>query len=123
MIAELALLVALTQQPQPRPLTLPPTHLVALVFCDSCDPVKIELRQALLLYREAQQGALIGLFTPEQNDRLLAALVVALGTLPDERRVFFDALAEADPYRLDWEVRRGVRLPTQDAELVLLTRN
>jgi hypothetical protein len=89
------------------------------VFCDSCEPVKIELRQALLLYRKAREGSLISaLFTERQNDRLLAALVVALGTLPDERRVFFDTLAKADPYCLDWEVRRGVRLPTQDAEPV-----
>jgi hypothetical protein len=116
-VAELALLVALAQRPQPRPLTLPSTHLVALVFCDLCEPVKIGLRQALLLYREARQGSLISaLFTERQNARLLAALVVALGTLPDAERLTVPGLPGTRE-RDDWEVRRGVRRAVQGAEV------
>ena len=108
----LAISLILFSFQQPKPET------VALVF--GPEPVRYEIvktSEAELLFVELQAKEIkFGL--NEEEKKTLAAVTYALGIIPDDRRVFFDALAKEDPFHLDWEIRRGVRLPTQDAEPV-----
>jgi hypothetical protein len=140
MLIELTLICVLAQSPQRQVATTPPPdHQVALVFSDT-DPsqaVFIRLNDARRLHRALSTGGKLprrvrvtladgstGTFRELQrtkNDaRVLAALVAALGTVPDERRV---APFVNDPARLDWEIRRGVTLPTQEPKPIRRRRH
>jgi hypothetical protein len=109
MIIELTLLLTLTQQPRAQPApALPPDHQVALMFCETCNPVLVRLSEAKRLYRITRRRELVGkVFTKEENERLRAALVQALGVQTEVPHV--NQVRE----RLDWEIRRGVRPPLQ----------
>jgi hypothetical protein len=104
MLAIILLLLFSFQQPKPEtvPLTFGPEPERIVI---------IKRSEAEKLYREVKKGSLIGpIYTREENDRLFAALTVALGTsLRADSEV--PALNSRD--RLDWEIRRGVRKPLQ----------
>lgn len=136
MLIELTLICALAQPPQ-RPATpaLPPDHQVALVLGEKMT-VFIRLDDARRLHRALTTGGplprrlrvriqhgemyangiLRNMVRERDDGRVLAALVVALGTLPDRERLSAPRLGTRE--RLDWEVRRGVHLPTQKPEPV-----
>jgi len=89
------------------PLPLPLDHLVALVFSDT-DIQPVKLAEAERMYVELEAKRIAGLWE-DADRRLHAALVIALGTLPDERLVAPGLPGSRE--RLDWEIRRGVRTP------------
>jgi hypothetical protein len=108
LLATTFLLLFSFQQPKPET--------VALVF--GPEPERIEIiktSEAELLFVELQAKEIkFGL--NEEEKKTLAAVTYALGIIPDRDRLTVPRLNSRD--RLDWEIRRGVRLPTQDAEPV-----
>lgn len=119
MISELVLLYAVARPPQQAATILQPDHLVALVMDEGRTELKIELTHAQVLYEILEQRKSRRPLSDLEN-RFYAALTIALGTLPDAQRLSVPLLGTRE--RLDWEVRRGVRLPTQDAEGVTVER-
>lgn len=88
---------------------------VALVF--GPDPVRIEIMEkseAEVLYTQLQAKQ-IRMGLEDQETKTLAALVIALGTVPDHKRLTAPRLNTRE--RLDWEIRRGVRRPLQTPEV------
>jgi hypothetical protein len=114
MILGLVLLYVLAQSP-PRQATTPrlsPSHLIALVFSDT-DVQRMRLSDARKTYARLEAKKATTTLSDEDS-RLYAALTIALGTLPDRERLSAPRLGTRE--RLDWEVRRGVRLPVQRKE-------
>jgi hypothetical protein len=113
-LIELTLLIALAQSPRQsvNASPLPPSHLVALVFSDT-DTQFARLDDSQRLYDAIEAKRLAGTWNDDDR-RLYTALTIALGTLPDRERLSVPRLGTRE--RLDWEVRRGVRLPVQERE-------
>lgn len=98
MLINLVLLYALAQSPQRATPALPPSHQLALIFSDT-DTRLMRLDEAERAWRKLRRR--------NTDPRLFAALTQALGVRTEVPHVN-DVRA-----RLDWEVRRGVRLPIQ----------
>lgn len=99
--------------------TKPEPQRVALVF--GPEPERIEFMdrsKAEVLYVELKAKQ-IKLGLGEQEAKTLAALVVALGTVQNKKRLLAPPLDD----RLGWEIMRGVHLPLQDPEPVKRRRN
>lgn len=110
MLITLILACVFARPPQQLPTpVLPPDHLVALVFSDT-DTQRMRLDDAEAAYA-ALEVQKVTTTLSDGDARLHAALTLALGTLPDVQRLSVPLLVTRE--RLDWEVRRGVRLPVQ----------
>jgi hypothetical protein len=88
---------------------------VALVFGPEPEQIVLMDRyQAEVRFTELQAKQ-IRLGPDAEEKKVFAALVWALGTLPDRERLTAPPVNTRE--RLDWEIRRGVRKPLQKPEL------